>query len=222
MSDHVYRTLFTDSYHIYHGLSCTNNQIGNRYRPILGLFNHIGNRYFDRSSYGLHIDNIIHTGHVIFASKDRNIVRYELMAAASEQQTLRYAHSTVNSYPSTCFNVEVQLALFPHRKVSYTYSVLLPPLTSSLVLTPETSAYMIRQGVQSMAFFHKHYLSFATSLCEKMVPTCARLQAIYATIVPRFAIQCISIWLTHNVHREYFANRNLRTYLQKFDTSILP
>ena len=90
MSDHVHRTLFTGSYHIYHGLSCTNNQIGNRYQPILGLFNCVGNWYFDRSPYLLRIDNIIQTGHMIFASKDRNIVRYELMAAASEWQMLRY------------------------------------------------------------------------------------------------------------------------------------
>ena len=76
-----------------------------------------------------------------------------------------------------------------------------------------------------MAFFHLHYLSFATCLCEKIVPSRARLQAIYATIVPRFAIQCKSIWLTHNVHREYFANHNLRictNSAQVFSHEILP
>ena len=76
-----------------------------------------------------------------------------------------------------------------------------------------------------MAFFHKHYLSFATSLCEKMVPTRAKLQAIYATIVHRFATQCISIWLTHYIHREYFANHNLRickNLAQVFSNEILP
>ena len=64
--------------------------------------------------------------------------------------------------------------------------------------------------VQSLAIFHEHYPP--ACFCEEMVPSCVSFwPSTYAIITLKFATQCISIELMHNVCGEYFVNCNLST-----------